>query len=87
MLLEEGRICIKKNGRDAGDKAIVIKVLDPSHVSVMTESRPKERKCNISHLEFLNEKIDAKDQSQIKHTLGIAERQATSEKSSKRKQS
>lgn len=86
MLLEEGRICIKKNGRDAGDKAIVIKVLDQSHVSVMTESRPKARRCNISHLEFLNEKIDAKDQAQIKHTLGLMEKQQPQDKSQKRKQ-
>ena len=84
MLLEEGRVCIKKNGRDAGDKAIVIKVLDQSHVLVMTESRPKGRRCNISHLEFLNEKIDANDQTQIKHTLGIVERQATPEKANRK---
>ncbi len=85
MLLEEGRVCIKKNGRDAGDKAVVMKVIDKSHVSIMTESRPKERKCNISHLEFLNEKIDAKDHAQVKHTLGIAEKQAEQQRTVKRK--
>jgi ribosomal protein L14E/L6E/L27E len=73
MLLEPGRVCIKKNGRDAGSKAVVTKVIDNKFVSIISAKRIKERKCNVAHLEFLNEKIDARDRSQIYKTLGISE--------------
>jgi ribosomal protein L14E/L6E/L27E len=71
MLLEPGRICIKKYGRDAGSRAVVVKVLDNGFVSIITGVRQKERKCNTRHLEFLNEKIDVNDKALINKTLGI----------------
>lgn len=71
MLLEPGRVCIKKYGRDAGSRAVVIKVLDSGFVSIVTTTRQKERKCNEKHLEFLNEKIDVNDKAQINKTLGV----------------
>jgi ribosomal protein L14E/L6E/L27E len=71
MLLEPGRVCIKKYGRDAGSRAVVIKVLDGGFVSVVTAARQKERKCNEKHLEFLNEKIDINDKALINKTLGV----------------
>jgi ribosomal protein L14E/L6E/L27E len=70
-LVEEGRVCMKKFGRDAGDKAVITKVIDASFVEVMTHSRPKARRCNIKHLEFLGEKIDAKNREQVNATLEI----------------
>ena len=42
MLLEPGRVCIKKNGRDAGSKAVVTKVIDNKFVSIITAKRVKE---------------------------------------------
>jgi ribosomal protein L14E/L6E/L27E len=71
MLLEQGRVCIKKYGRDAGSRAVVMKVLDKGFVSIVTSVRQKERRCNSRHLEFLNEKIDVNDKAQITKTLGI----------------
>jgi ribosomal protein L14E/L6E/L27E len=71
MLLEEGRVCIKKYGRDAGSRAVVMKVLDDGFVSIVTTIRPKERKCNTRHLEFLNEKVDISDKAQVNKTLGV----------------
>lgn len=71
MLLETGRICIKKYGRDAGSRAVVTKVLDNGFVSIITAERQKERKCNPRHLEFLNEKIDPNDKALVNKTLGI----------------
>ena len=64
-LLEEGRICVKKLGRDSGEKAVVTKVVDKNFVMIISHSRQKERRCNIKHLEFLTEKIDPKNKEQL----------------------
>jgi ribosomal protein L14E/L6E/L27E len=79
-LIEAGRVCVKKFGRDAGAKAVVTSVLDANTVMIMTAERPKERKCNIKHLEFLNEKIDANDKSMVEKTLEIEPQQPKSKK-------
>lgn len=71
MLLEPGRVCIKKYGRDAGSRAIVTKVIDARFVNVITAVRQRERRCNTSHLEFLNEKVDASDKELVNKTLGV----------------
>ena len=70
-LVEIGRVCVKKLGRDAGDKAVILKVVDSNFVEVATHTRPKARKVNIKHLEFLSEKIDPKDTTQLNATLEI----------------
>ncbi|MDE1846338.1 MAG: 50S ribosomal protein L14e [Candidatus Micrarchaeota archaeon] len=70
-LVEVGRVCIKKFGRDAGAKAVITKVVDTTHVHVVTSVRPKDRKCNINHLEFLNERIDPKNEEQLYRALEI----------------
>jgi ribosomal protein L14E/L6E/L27E len=71
MLLEPGRVCIKKYGRDAGSRAVIVKVLDKGFVSIMTGVRPKERKCNERHLEFLNEKININDAALVNKAIGV----------------
>ncbi len=71
MLLEPGRVCIKKYGRDAGSRAVVVKVLDNGFVSIMTSVRQKERRCNARHLEFLNETVDVNDKALVNKTLGV----------------
>ena len=74
-LLETGRLCIKKLGRDAGSKAVVTEVVDERFVKIITAKRQKERRCNVSHLEFLNEKVDPKDRAQVNKMLGIKEKE------------
>jgi ribosomal protein L14E/L6E/L27E len=71
MLLEQGRVCIKKYGRDAGSRAVIVKVLDKGFVSIITSARQKERKCNPKHLEFLDEKVDINDGALLNKTLGV----------------
>jgi large subunit ribosomal protein L14e len=75
-LIEIGRVCIKKYGRDAGSRAVITKVLGNSFVNVVTSVRQRERRCNTSHLEFLNEVINVNDKELVNKTLGIKERQA-----------
>ncbi len=72
MLLEAGRVCIKRYGRDAGSKAVVTKVVNDGFVMVLTAKRPKkERRCNTNHLEFLNETVDAGNKEAVNKVLGV----------------
>jgi ribosomal protein L14E/L6E/L27E len=70
-MLEPGRVCIKRYGRDAGSRAVVVKVLDSGFVSIITSVRQRERKCNPKHLEFLGERIDINDKALVNNTLGV----------------
>jgi len=70
-ILQVGRVCIKKYGRDAGSRAVITKVIDGNFVSVVTAERQKERRCNVSHLEFLDEVIDVSKKELVNKTLGI----------------
>jgi len=58
MLNDIGRICIKIAGRDAGKRCAIVEVLEGNHVIVDGETR--RRKCNIKHLEPLQETIQIK---------------------------
>jgi ribosomal protein L14E/L6E/L27E len=73
MLLETGRICIKKFGRDAGCKAVIVAVEKNGFVRVISAGRKKERLVNAKHLELLNEVVDAKDRDKVNRALGIQE--------------
>ena len=75
-LLQVGRVCVKKYGRDAGSRAVITKVLDGNFVSVVTTKRPKERRCNVSHLEFLDEVVEAGNTETVNKTLGIEPKKA-----------
>ena len=57
-MMDVGRICIKIAGRDAGKKCVIVDVLDEKFVLIDGETR--RRKCNIKHLEPLNETIKIK---------------------------
>jgi ribosomal protein L14E/L6E/L27E len=70
-LVEIGRVCIKRFGRDAGNKAVITKVVDTNFVNVVTTVRPRERKTNIKHLEFLSEKVDPSNKDQLAKALEI----------------
>ncbi|MDE1851515.1 MAG: 50S ribosomal protein L14e [Candidatus Micrarchaeota archaeon] len=71
VLLEEGRLCVKKLGRDAGDRAVITKVIDANFVNIISSSRAKERRCNVRHLEFLSEKVDPNNKEQLARALEI----------------
>ena len=53
-----GRLCIKIAGRDARKKCVIIDVLD--NIFVMIDGETRRRKCNIAHLEPLEQKLDIK---------------------------
>ena len=52
-MFEIGRLCMKIAGRDAGKKCLIVEVIDEHFVMIDGETR--RRKCNIKHLEPLNQ--------------------------------
>jgi len=57
-MIEVGRLCVKIAGRDAGKKCVIVEILDDRFVMIDGETR--RRKCNMLHLEALDDKIDVK---------------------------
>ncbi len=68
MLLEVGRVCIKTVGHEA-NKACV--VLDSSGNNFVVVAGPgvKKRRCNISHLKLLPQKLDIKKGADVKEAI------------------
>ena len=56
MTLTIGRLCVKIAGRDAGKKCVVLDHIDKNYVLIDGETR--RRKCNIMHLEPLDQTIE-----------------------------
>ena len=55
-MLSVGRVCVKLAGRDAGQKCVVVEVLDNGYVLV--DGMTRRRKCNKLHLEPLEQTLD-----------------------------
>ena len=55
-MIEIGRLCVKLAGRDAGKRCVVVDILDNRNVMIDGETR--RRKCNISHLALLSQKLE-----------------------------
>ena len=71
--IEVGRICMKISGREAGEKCVIVEIIDDKFVEVMG-STVKNRRCNIKHLEPLDQVIEIKseDPEEIKKELDAA---------------
>src|SRR3989338_9123688 len=57
-MIEIGRLVVKIAGRDAGKKALIIDVIDDNYV--MLDGETRRRKCNILHIEPLNQVVQIK---------------------------
>ena len=57
--IEVGRICVKIAGREAGEKCVIVEIIDDNYVEVVG-STIKNRKCNLKHLEPVDQKIEVK---------------------------
>ncbi|MBM4240107.1 MAG: 50S ribosomal protein L14e [Euryarchaeota archaeon] len=60
--IEVGRVCVKTAGREAGEKCVIIDVINDKFVEVMGTS-VKNRRCNINHLEPLDQIIEIKSEN------------------------
>ena len=87
-MIEIGRLCVKTAGRDAGLKAVVVEVIDKNNVLIAGQTR--KRKCSISHLEPLDQKVELKkgasdsDIEKVISKLGLTLRKTKSKKSGER---
>ena len=57
--MEIGRMCVKIAGRDAGKKCVIVNAPEDGKF-VLIDGETRRRKCNIKHLEPLEEKIKIK---------------------------
>ena len=57
-MIEIGRLCVKIAGRDAGKKCLIVDILDDRFVLI--DGATRRRKCNVLHLEPLNQVIQIK---------------------------
>ncbi|MFB0514894.1 MAG: 50S ribosomal protein L14e [Candidatus Bathyarchaeia archaeon] len=59
--IEVGRICAKITGREAGNKCIIVDVIDKNFLLITGPkqvNRVKRRRVNISHVEPTEKKVD-----------------------------
>ncbi|GBE55568.1 50S ribosomal protein L14e [archaeon BMS3Bbin15] len=52
-MLDIGRICVKLTGKEAGNKAVIVDIVDKNFVLV-DSPWVNRRRCNIKHLEPLD---------------------------------
>ena len=57
--IEVGRVCIKISGREAGEKCVIVEIIDDKFVEVVG-TNIKNRRCNIKHLEPVDQTIELK---------------------------
>ncbi len=47
--IDKGSVCVKTAGREAGEKAVVLEIIDDNFVTI-EGPKVKKRKCNKAHL-------------------------------------
>ena len=66
VVLDIGRICVKRLGREAGKKCVIVDVIDKSFVVVTGPkalSGVKRRRVNIRHIEPTDDKLELSRQA------------------------
>jgi len=58
--MENGRVCVKKFGRDAGRLCVIASVIDENFAKILCAGRKKKRRCNIRHLEPMPQTMELK---------------------------
>jgi large subunit ribosomal protein L14e len=71
-MLEPGRLCVKIAGREAGQKCIIVDVVDANFVLV--DGNVRRKRCNIAHLEPLPETFDLKKGASHEEIINIFEK-------------
>lgn len=71
-MLEIGRVCIKTAGRASNSICVVVDTIDKNFVLI--DGNLKRKKCNITHLEPLSQKVDIKKGADTKEVLAALQK-------------
>ena len=80
--LDVGRICIKKMGREARRKCVIVDIVDKSFVVVTGPkilSGIKRRRVNIRHIEPMNDKLQIARRASDEDVLAALETEGKTE--------
>ncbi len=75
--IEVGRVCVKKIGREAGKKCVIVDVIDKNFVLVTgpkSVTGVKRRRVNVNHLDITEETVKIKrgaSDEEIAQALGL----------------
>ncbi len=75
--VEVGRVCVKLSGREAGQKCVIVDVIDKNFVLVTGPKKltgVKRRRTNLKHLEPTPETIDIKKGASDEDVAKVAEK-------------
>ncbi len=61
--LEDGMVCIKTHGKEAGRKAVIIDFDKKTGIATIIGPHVKKRKCNTNHLLPTGQKVKVKKTS------------------------
>ena len=65
-----GRVCLKTQGREKGNKCVIIDVIDRNFV-VVTGPEVRRRRANMDHLMLLDETVDIQRNASDEEVTGI----------------
>jgi large subunit ribosomal protein L14e len=77
-MIEVGRICIKRKGREKGKYCIVVKEIDKNFVLITGPKKLtgiKRRRCNILHLEPTQYFLEIKEEMSDEEILKLFEKE------------
>lgn len=65
-----GRVCLKTQGREKGNKCVIIDVIDRNFV-VVTGPEVRRRRANMDHLMLLDETVEIQRNASDEEVTGI----------------
>jgi large subunit ribosomal protein L14e len=84
-MISVGQVCIKTAGREKGSVCVIVEVKDDNYVTI--DGNVKRRRCSISHLSVLPQKIKVKKSAptkEVKEELAKAGFEVMQERKSKK---
>ena len=68
--MDIGRVCLKVQGREKGERCVVIDVLDRNYV-IVTGPNVKRRRVNMNHIQPLNETVSIQRNASDEEVIGV----------------
>ena len=68
--MDIGRVCLKVQGREKGERCVVIDVIDRNYV-IVTGPNVKRRRVNMNHIQPLNETVSIQRNASDEEVIGV----------------